>query len=111
MEVTESNLKRELSNLARKYNVALKLEKTYDPNAFVVLQSRRTQHSGHRTVEIGGKTLRVPSHVYRTLSGWQVRIHGTPSQHFSDSHYGGAKEALDAAAYAIERQVSGRPVH
>lgn len=44
--------------------------------------------------------LSVPQYVNRTVSGWQVRVRGLPSQHFADSHYGGPSGALDAAARA-----------
>lgn len=53
-----------------------------------------------RVIEIGGAMLSVPQYVNRTVSGWQVRVRGLPSQHFADSHHGGPSGALDAAARA-----------
>ncbi len=37
-----------------------------------------------RVIEIGGATMSVPQYVNRTVSGWQVRVRGLPSQHFAD---------------------------
>lgn len=53
-----------------------------------------------RVIEIDSTTLYVPQFVNRTVSGWQVRVRGLPSQHFADAHHGGPSAALDAAARA-----------
>lgn len=55
-----------------------------------------------RVIEIGGATMSVPQYVNRTVSGWQVRVRGLPSQHFADSHHGGPSGALSAAARAAD---------
>lgn len=52
----------------------------------------------NRVIEIGGVQLLVPRYVNRTVSGWQARVRGLPSQHFADSCYGDAKSSLCAAA-------------
>lgn len=68
-----------------------------------------------KTIELQGETLKVPQYVNRTVSGWQVRICGIPSQHFADKAYGGPRYSLQeasvfsqilAARLAAERQAS-----
>lgn len=61
-----------------------------------------------RVIEMGGATLSVPQYVNRTVSGWQVRVRGLPSQHFADSYHGGPSGALDAAARAAGVLVKAR---
>ena len=53
-----------------------------------------------RVIEIGGAMLGVPQYVNRTVSGWQARVRGLPSQHFADLHHGGPSGALHAAVRA-----------
>lgn len=52
----------------------------------------------NKTIELQGEMLKVPQYVNRTVSGWQVRIRGIPSQHFADSAYGGPRCSLQEAA-------------
>lgn len=63
-----------------------------------------------RVIEIGGATMSVPQYVNRTVSGWQVRVRGLPSQHFADSHHGGPSGALHAAARVAVVLVKARDV-
>lgn len=69
----------------------------------------------NKTIELQGETLKVPQYVNRTVSGWQVRIRGIPSQHFADRAYGGPRYSLQEASVfsqilvarlAAERQAS-----
>ena len=61
-----------------------------------------------RIANAEGATLTVPQYVNRTVSGWQVRVRGVASQHFADAYYGGAAQALSAAAKAVEPMLSER---
>ena len=54
-----------------------------------------------RYITIDGQVLKVPQYLNRTVSGWQVRVRDQPSQHFADAHYGGAGQALTAAAQEV----------
>ena len=69
----------------------------------------------NKNIELQGETLKVPQYVNRTVSGWQVRIRGIPSQHFADRAYGGPRYSLQEASVfsqilvarlAAERQAS-----
>lgn len=55
-----------------------------------------------RSITVGNQILYVPQYVNRTVSGWQVRVRGVPSQHFSDAYYDDAAQALGAAARAVD---------
>ncbi|MFA7531708.1 MAG: hypothetical protein WCY98_08510 [Castellaniella sp.] len=61
-----------------------------------------------RVIQIDGAMLSVPQYVNRTVSGWQARVRGLPSQHFADLHHGGPSGALDAAARAARVLVKAR---
>lgn len=52
----------------------------------------------NKTIELQGEMLTVPQYVNRTISGWQVRIRGIPSQHFADRAYGGPRYSLQEAS-------------
>lgn len=59
-----------------------------------------------KILEVNGEPFEVPMYVSRTRSGWQARVRyaiGQQSQHFSDAHYGGARQSLQAAADAAKR--------
>lgn len=61
-----------------------------------------------RIAEANGATITVPQYVNRTVSGWQVRVRGVPSQHFADAHYGSAADALTAASKVVELLITER---
>ena len=64
-----------------------------------------------RVAEVNGEPVIVPQYVSRTESGWQSRVRGVPSQHFADAYYGGASQALAAAALAVGPMVRSRAAH
>lgn len=61
-----------------------------------------------RTIKIDGQILMVPQYLNRTVSGWQVRVRHQPSQHFADAYFGGATQALTAAAGAVNALLTQR---
>jgi hypothetical protein len=61
-----------------------------------------------RTIKIDGQILMVPQYLNRTVSGWQVRVRDQPSQHFADAYFGGAAQALTAAAGAVNALLAQR---
>lgn len=65
----------------------------------------------YRVVEIDGQQHRVPPFLQRTVCGWQVRIRGIPTEHFADTHYGGALTAMQHAeqrAQELEKRAKQR---
>ena len=61
-----------------------------------------------RTIKIDGQILMVPQYLNRTVSVWQVRVRHQPSQHFADAYFGGATQALTAAAGAVNALLTQR---
>lgn len=61
-----------------------------------------------RVIDIDGEQIVVPRYVNRSVCGWQTRVRGVPSLHFADGAYGGAKEALEHAAAAVQAMLVER---
>lgn len=58
----------------------VKWPRTVVPDPWEAVTVARTE----RIIAIGGKVLRVPRYVTRTISGRQVRVRGEASKHFAE---------------------------